>query len=370
MMLDTVTKSVTEGREDPSAVTATTVETRVPIGVVGLNFGRHIVNDQLSTGPGARFFKLAALCDIDQEKVSALASPLGVKAYTSLDDLISDPAIPAIGLYTGPNGRAGLLRKIIRAGQDVMTTKPFENDPEAALAVLEEARQLGRTIHLNSPGPVLPPDLARIKQWQDTYQLGQPVACRSDVWVQYREEADGSWYDDPAKCPVAPIFRLGIYAINDLVALFGEAERVQVLSSRLFTGRPTPDNAQLGIRFKSGALANIFASFCVGDGDHYRNSLVLNFEHGTVYRNSGPIRGEPLTEESELSLVIRKDGRRHLAEQATVPASGEYRWDLFHRAIRGEPIPDLLPVTAVVGGLKIIRAMSEAGCQDGLAQVL
>jgi predicted dehydrogenase len=188
--------------------------------------------------------------------------------------------------------------------------------------------------------------------------------------VQTYEKADGSWYDDPAKCPVAPIFRLGIYAINDLVALFGEAERVQVLSSRLFTGRPTPDHAQLGIRFKSGALANIFASFCVGDGDYYRNSLVLNFEHGTVYRNAGPVRTEPLTEQSELSLLIRKDGRRHLAAQAAVPASGEYRWDLFHRAIRGESIPDLLPVKSVVAGLKIIRAMSDAERHDGWAPVL
>jgi predicted dehydrogenase len=344
-------------------------ETRVPIGVVGLNFGRHIVKDQLCSGRGAPFFKVAALCDVDEAKVAEQAASLGVKAYTSLEALIGDPGIPAIALYTGPNGRAGLLRKIIRAGKDVMTTKPFENDPEAALAVLKEARELGRTIHLNSPAPVLPPDLAQIREWQEEYQLGQPVACRADVWVRYHEKADGSWYDDPLKCPVAPVLRLGIYPINDLVALFGEAEAVQVLSSRIFTGRPTADNAQLGIRFKSGALACIYASFCVEDGDQYRNSLVLNFENGTIYRNAGPVRAEPLDEQSHLSLVIRKDGRRRLAAQASVPASGEYRWDVFHRAIRGETIAEPAPISDIVSGLKIIRAMSEAERNGGCAAV-
>ncbi len=37
-------------------------------------------------------------------------------------------------------------------------------------------------------------------------------------------------------------------------------------------------NAQLGIRFNNGAIANIYSSFCVDDLQFYRNSLTLNFE--------------------------------------------------------------------------------------------
>ena len=294
---------------------------------------------------------------------------MGIKAYGSLEGLLADASIPAIALFTGPDGRADLLRRIIRAGKDVMTTKPFENDPEAAGSVLAEAHQLGRIIHLNSPSPVLPPDLAQIKRWQLEHDLGHPIACRSDVWVHHREKADGTWYDDPRKCPAAPISRLGIYAINDLVTLFGEADRVQVLSTRLLTGRPTMDNAQLGIAFKSGALANVFASFCVDDGDQYRNSFVLNFEHGTVYRNTGPIRANSQVEQSELSLVIRKDGQRHLAGQTVISPSGQYRWDVFYRVINGERVPDLVPASVLVEGLRIVRAMSEAERNGGCAQL-
>lgn len=333
---------------------------RIRIGIVGVNFGRHIINTQLRTGAGAGLFELAGVCDLDHQRANQLAASLGVTAYRTLDDLLADPTIPAVGLYIAPDGRAEVLRRIIHAGKDVMTTKPLEVDPEAAAAVLREAQALGRTIHLNSPAPVLPPDLAQIARWRQQYDLGQPVACRADTWARYHEQADGSWYDDPRRCPVPPILRLGIYLINDLVTVFGDAECVQVLSSRLFTGRPTDDNAQLGLRFKSGALANVFASFCVGDGDQYCNSLVLNFENGTIYRNSGPVRNDAPDELSDLSLVVRRDGRRQLSEQTVVAASGEYRWDVFYQAVRGESIADLLPIDRSVEGLRIVRAMTEA----------
>jgi predicted dehydrogenase len=334
---------------------------KIPIVVVGLNFGHYILDKQLLNGPGSPYFKVAGICDLDHERTREIAAQSGVKAYGSLDEVLEDPSVPAVGLYTSPACRAHLLSKIIRAGKDVMTTKPFELDPKAALAVLQEARDLGRVIHLNSPSPVEPMDLSQISEWRNRYDLGLPVAARADVWASYAEKADGSWMDDPERCPVAPVFRLGIYLINDLISIFGRPEEVQVFSSRLVTGRPTPDNAQLGIRFASGALANIFASFCVRDGDHYRNSMVLNFQNGTVYRNMGPFRSPDADNAvSEMSLVIEKDGNRVLTAQAKAHASGHYRWDLFYRAIKGEEIQGEVNAAHIVDGLKVIIAMAKA----------
>lgn len=329
--------------------------------MVGLNFGRHIADTQLLRGPGSSYFQLSGICDIDRQRAAKATEALGVRGYADLDGILADPEIPAVALFTGPHRRSELIRKIIRAGKHVMTTKPFEVDPEAALSVLIEARELGRVVHLNSPAPVPAPDIVQIAAWRAKYDLGKAVGCRADVWAGYAEQADGTWLDDPDKCPIAPIFRLGIYLINDLVELFGDAEEVQVLASRLATGRPTPDNAQLGIRFKNGGLANIFSSFCVNDGDQYRNSLVLNFQNGTVYRNAGPSRAKDADNTvSELSLVLCKDGGRTVAAQSQAGASGHYRWDLFHRALRGERIDGEITPEQIVGGIKIVRAMSEA----------
>jgi len=332
------------------------------IGIVGLNFGRLIL-EELKNGPAGRHFQLAAVCDLDAAKAGKQAALHGVKAFASLDELLADPAIPVIGLFTGPVGRADIIRRIIRAGKDVITTKPLEVDPEAGLEVLREARRLGRVVHLNSPGPVPPDDVARILSWVSEYGLGAPVGARADVWAHYREAADGTWYDDPARCPVAPVFRLGIYLLNDLIQLFGPVRDVRVLQSRLFTGRPTPDNGQLSLLFENGALGNIFASFCVNDGDHYRNTLTVNFENGTVYRNSGPDRSG---DQSELSLVVNQGGRRTVAARAVVAgASGAYPWAVFAHAVRGGKLENENTPEQIVAGLRVIRSMAAAAAGLG-----
>lgn len=339
---------------------------RIDLGLVGLNFGRHIA-DRVTKGPAAPYFRLAAVCDMDRARADAVAAAHGVRAVYDLDALLADPAIRVIGLFTGPVGRDALLRRILRAGKDCVTTKPLLLDPRAALEVLREARALGRVIHLNSPGPTPSADLACIAEWRARYALGRPVGAHCDVWASYREKADGTWYDDPRQCPAAPLYRLGVYLVNDLVRLFGEAARVQLLESRLFTGRPTPDNAQLSIAFRSGALASIYASFCVNDGDWYANGMALQFENGTICRNVGPAR---IPDGAVMQLFMNVDGRRQCVETREVRgASGAYQWEALHRAVQGERLPDETSPEEIAAAVSVLAAMARASATGGTAEV-
>ncbi len=189
-----------------------------------------------------------------------------------------------MALFTPPSKRATLIGRVIEAGRHVITTKPFELDCAAAEAVLREAHRRNLAVHMNSPAPTPADDIARIKWWEQEHALGAPIGMRAETWSNYRESTDGSWYDDPARCPVAPICRLGIYFLNDFAALLGQPARVHVMQSRIFTGRPTPDNAQMAIEFQNGALANVFASFCIGDGNPWPDRVTLNYERGTIDR--------------------------------------------------------------------------------------
>ncbi|HCD31990.1 MAG TPA: hypothetical protein DER01_06240, partial [Phycisphaerales bacterium] len=111
--------------------------------LVGLNFGRHIY-DHLISDNAPTDIKLAGVCDMDIDKARKLVGDRAdIAIYPTLDAVLADENVQAIGLYTGPNGRAKLLDKIIDAGKDVMTTKPFETDPDAAQTVLLKARQMG-----------------------------------------------------------------------------------------------------------------------------------------------------------------------------------------------------------------------------------
>lgn len=340
---------------------------KIRIGIVGLNFGEWIINDLLK-GSGKDYFEVAAVCDINEERTRYIAETYNVKAYFKLDDLLADTGIPAIGLFTSPGGRSLLIDKIITSGKDVITTKPFELDACNALKVLTKAREMGRVIHLNSPSPLLNPGLKQIKEWSVKYNLGRIVACRCDTWASYREQPDGKWYDDPEQCPAAPVFRIGIYLINDLVRLFGKAEKVQVIHSSLFTRRPTPDNAQLSILFKNGAICNVFASFCINDGQPYKNSLTVNFERGTVYRNIEPLKRDEIYGFSRMSLAALDNENNPVIEHIDCKgASDEYQWDVFYKAVRGERLDGEVTPEEIAEGIKIINAMARAqksGCME------
>lgn len=314
---------------DPSTLSLKPVR----IAVVGLRFGdamARLIHDELPC------YEITAVCDQLRDRADSLAAYTGAKALYDLDSVLSDPSIEAVALFTGPRGRAEIAGRILAAGKHLLTTKPFELDAIAQDRVLRQAVEAGLVVHLNSPSPLPAEDIRLIRRWQEEYDLGRIVALRAETWANYREKADGGWYDEDSACPAAPITRLGIYFLNDFFPLLGEVNRVQVMQSRLFTGRPTADNAQITAEFANGCLANVFASFCIDDGDPYRDEVTLNFQNGTVRRfvHRTPDRRMHV-DHAELSLT--RAG--HPVERVELPGgayAGWYEWEAFVRAVRGD----------------------------------
>ena len=201
---------------------------------------------------------------------------------------------------------------------------------------MAEARESGLVLHLNSPATEPTADLRTICEWIRTHQLGAPIGLAAATWASYRETPSGTWYDDARLCPVAPILRLGIYFLNDFIPLLGTPTHVQVSESRIFTRRPTSDNALLSVRYAQGALASVFASFCIEDGEPYRDEVTLHFERGTIRRWVERVPHASM-QTSIAQLALHQAGQAPI--HFTSPAgdyAGWYQWRLFARAVRGE----------------------------------
>lgn len=334
---------------------------QLPLVIVGLRFGRYLI-DRIRRGDEGAEVRIAAVCDRDGALARRTGAELGVPAFDSLEQVLADADLPAVGLFTPPGGRADLVRRCLISGKDVMTTKPFELDPRAAREVLEESVRLRRVVHVNSPSPA-PADVVQIESWIRDYDLGRPVAARAEMLTSTQETADGTWYDDPRRCPLAPVFRLGIYAINDLVRLFGPASQVFAQGERVRTGRPTPDQGQLSVRFRQGGLASVFATFCCDNGDRYLNSLLLHCERGTIYRNLDPdMPWRPASgSTARLSLVMGDEASRRLvATKEVAPRSGEYPWNEFASAVRDRQPLEAAGISTIVEGVRVVAAMAES----------
>lgn len=237
---------------------AATEKDAVRLVLLGLNFGNGIARHIKEAVP---CLDLLGVCDQDQAKAEQIARDLNIKAYQSLESVLNDPTVEAVGLFTGPYKRANLISKILAAKKHLITTKPFELDLAQARNVLDEAEKNGLVIHLNSPAPTDSEDLTLIQDWVKTHKLGRPLCLHAQTWASYREKANGSWYDDPSLCPAAPILRLGIYFLNDFSPLMGKAQSVYAVQKRLFTQRPTSDHAQVSLEYDSGAIGTVFPHF-------------------------------------------------------------------------------------------------------------
>ena len=328
--------------------------------LVGLNFGAGLADCQIFNGAGGEFIRIVAVCDRNLAKARKYAAVHeGIRIYGDLSDVLKDSSIEAVMLMIPPTGRSAAVRECLAAGTHVLTTKPFDLDADAALTVLHEARERKLVVHLNSPGPLPSCDLAQIRRWRKDFNLGKPVAGHWETYAEYHETADGSWFDSPEKCPVAPIFRIGIYGINEMVAVFGEPEDAEVISGRIATGRPTPDNAQLLLRFADGAIGSIYSALCIGDGRLYPSALTLHFEHGTIYKTQVRTVADRDFTGVSMRLETLRGGRLHV-ESAELPAaerSGSYQYENFYRAVRNGPLPDEVSPETIVAGIKAIALM-------------
>ena len=345
---------------------------KMKVALVGLNFGAHIAEEHIKTGPGEPYFELAAVCRRDRVKCDEAAAKYGVKAYYAIDDLLADDEIPVIIDMTGPIGRGERLMRMFEAGKHVMTTKPFELDSGEAEKALKRARELGCVVHLNSPCASYSDDFRQIETWKEKYNLGRIIAARHDCWYKSVEKADGGWYDDPEQCPVAPIFRLGIYGVNDLLQLMGEPESVQVTQSRIFTGRPTPDIAMMTMRFKNGCIAETMDGWCLQPG-RGADSLILYFEGGTIHRNPVLIGGLGFENGPSKLCVVPASSENGAPVEETAfekqQLSHCYQWDTFYKAIQGEPVEHATPDSVIVDGIKVIEAMKRAQSSGQTEQV-
>lgn len=328
---------------------------RKKVAVVGINFGEWVIENELLHGAGKEYFELVAVCDLNKDKADEFAGRYGVAAYSDMEVMLQNETLDGVVLITGPHGRAKLIHKILDYGKPVMTTKPFDTSSEETLAVLRRAASLKIPVFMNSPTPIAGHELKQIEAWRRQYGLGELIGYHASTYCSYREEADGSWYDDPALCPAPPVTRLGIYLLNDLCRFFRPVADVQVLQSRIFTGRPTADNAQLAILHEGGCIGSIYASFCIEDLQYYRCAYELNFEKGTVYKNAGIMECEDIV----LELCANVDGVPK-TEVCTVKKEGAgYQWDNFYKAVQGIDIGPTIAPEKVAAAIRILELMRE-----------
>lgn len=179
----------------------------------------------------------------------------------SLDRLLDDPSVTAVGLLTPPNTHLDLVTRCADAGKHVLLEKPLEISIERAEALVTYAKAAGVKL-----GIVLQhrfrPAAERLADLLRQGALGRIVGCSTTIRV-WRPQ---SYYDQPGRGTKARdgggvLLTQGIHTLDLMLSLAGPAVEVSGYAHTSPVHRmETEDLVCAAVRFADGALGVIDAT--------------------------------------------------------------------------------------------------------------
>jgi predicted dehydrogenase len=159
------------------------------LGVLGLGEGRSILSACLSSP----HWHLAGLCDLNEELCRARCAEFGLSGYTTdYDELLRDPAVDVIGIYTPDQLHAEHICRALRAGKDVICTKPFLDRLESAREVLDLTRETGRRVFVGQSSRFFAP-FARQREHFESGEFGEIITVEAQYHADHRWFLEKPW---------------------------------------------------------------------------------------------------------------------------------------------------------------------------------
>lgn len=132
------------------------------LGVLGLGEGRSILSAALQSEK----WVLGNICDLNEELCRTRCSEFNFPRYTlKYEDLLEDPSIDVIGIYTPDQLHAKHIKQALEAGKHVICTKPLMVSLDQANELLEVQRKAGRSVFVGQSSRYFEPLMMQRKDF-------------------------------------------------------------------------------------------------------------------------------------------------------------------------------------------------------------
>ncbi|MCK5802648.1 MAG: Gfo/Idh/MocA family oxidoreductase [Lentisphaeria bacterium] len=224
---------------------------------------------------------LIAFCDIDQERVGKLADEYGVKGYTSLEEMLEDPAVDVVNVALPNHLHYNAVIKCAAAGKHVLTEKPPAmtlRETDAMIAACREAGvKFGCTVQCR-----VRKSIQAIKQAIDTGRFGKLLHADAYMkWFRPTEYYQSDAWRSLRKAGAGVTVQHAFHYIDLLQHLVGPAARVEAKMTNLAHPGVALEDTLIGyIEFANGAHGIIEASTALWPGTDVR--IEINGTKGTA----------------------------------------------------------------------------------------
>lgn len=217
-----------------------------------------------------------AAYDLLEERAAAAQEKYHIpKRYTSMDQLLADPAVDIVLNLTRPSEHYAVTRAALLAGKPVYSEKPLAATVAEGRELVELAAEKGLALG-GAPDTFLGAGLQTCRKLIEDGYIGHPVGAAAFMLCRGHE----SWHPDPAfyyKRGGGPMMDMGPYYLTALTALLGSVTEVTGTARKSFEQRTVTSQPRRGeiidvevpthvngiLQFESGAVGTIATSFDV-----------------------------------------------------------------------------------------------------------
>jgi predicted dehydrogenase len=271
------------------------------ISIIGTGFVADLYMRSLRTFPQISVF---SAYDIDPARLAAFCSHWGVRAASSLGEVLQEQAVDLVLNLTNPSAHFAVSEACLLAGKHVYSEKPLATDMEGARRLHALSRSSGLML-ASAPCSVLGETAQTLWSSVRRNDIGQPRLVYAELDDDFIPAAPyKKWFSESgAPWPYRDEFEVGCtvehagYYLSWLIAIFGSVVRVAAASANLLPnkiegGAPTaPDYSCATLFFDSGVVARLTCSIVAPHNHHLRvigDEGMLEIDE--CWNNAAPVR--------------------------------------------------------------------------------
>lgn len=231
------------------------------VAMLGTGFIADFRSQVYARTPGA---EVVAILGRDPDRTRAAAERLGIThAATSFDELLAGPEFDLVDMCLPNHLHVGAAKRAAAEGKHIMCEKPLGRTAAEASTMLEAAEAAG-VIHCYGENWLYSPEFREVEARVREGLIGRPL------WLRGREGHFGPhspWFFDRATSGGGALLDMGCHVIGAFLNLVeGDAREVFCVAETLHHETDCEDNALGVMRFDSGIMAQVEASWTVRGG--------------------------------------------------------------------------------------------------------
>ncbi len=302
-------------------MSASTAKTRFAI----LGFGHHATRRLVPAFAASTKATLTGLWRRNPEAAAADARTLGIRAFTTAEELCSSPDVDVVFITSPDAMHLDDARLAFRHGKAVLCEKPLAMNAGQAAEILAASQEagvffgVGQNFRFNQSVEFMARQIA-------AGRIGKPQFAYSQFSYP-GNTAPRKWITDPSLACGGPIADVGVHCIDTLrFILSAEVKTISVLASKDEQSDEVEAVSTIQMQMSSGVFANVIATARAP----YRTLIEVTGSEGVLIAEDG------LTVDHPVGVILRRADAP--AETHTFSNSDGYirMIDAFTDALHGQ----------------------------------